>query len=40
MGAAITAGAVYRPLEMVPTDGTRLQVTPVFEALLTVAVNC
>lgn len=33
-------GAVYRPFEIVPTDGTRLQVTPVLSVLLTVAVNC
>jgi hypothetical protein len=33
-------GAAYRPFEIVPTDGTRLQVTPVLAVLLTVAVNC
>ena len=33
-------GAVNRPLEIVPTDGARLQLTPVLSLLLTDAVNC
>src|SRR5215475_10784044 len=38
--AAMLAGAVYRPFEIVPTGGVRVQVTAVLLEPATVAVNC